>query len=67
MKRWRDGLLSFTEPIAIAENNVVVRGSLGVALYPGDADTAEKLCIHADTAMYQAKKVHDSCVFYKDV
>ena len=60
-------LEAIRQPIAIAENNVVVRGSLGVALYPGDADTAEKLCIHADTAMYQAKKVHDSCVFYKDV
>lgn len=42
-------------PITINGNEFQVGGSLGVALYPSDADDAETLLRRADVAMYAAK------------
>jgi GGDEF domain-containing protein len=33
-----------------------VSGSIGVALYPEDGETAESLCARADADMYRAKR-----------
>lgn len=33
-----------------------ISGSIGIAVYPEDGATAEKLLLHADQAMYRAKK-----------
>ncbi|MEK9752239.1 MAG: EAL domain-containing protein [Rhodospirillaceae bacterium] len=43
------------EPIYLAENKVYVSASIGITLYPNDADDEETLIKHADTAMYEAK------------
>ncbi|GAA3932208.1 putative bifunctional diguanylate cyclase/phosphodiesterase [Litoribacillus peritrichatus] len=43
-------------PTLIADNSVVLTGSIGITLYPQDAQTAEELQKNADLAMYQAKK-----------
>ncbi|WP_236580659.1 diguanylate cyclase domain-containing protein [Rubrivivax sp. A210] len=46
---------------------VGISASLGVALYPGDAATAEALLAHADRAMYAAKHAGgNSCCFHDD-
>ncbi len=50
--RIRDAL---AQPIALGEQAIVVSCSIGIALYPDDADTAEELISHADTALHSAK------------
>ena len=40
---------------AVDGHNLRLSSSLGIALYPQHAETAEDLIAHADTAMYQAK------------
>ncbi len=43
------------EPINLADTEVYVSASIGITLYPDDADDEETLVKHADTAMYEAK------------
>ena len=43
------------DPILIAGNKLQVTMSLGIALYPGDADSRVDLLRNADIAMYRAK------------
>ncbi|WP_198341802.1 putative bifunctional diguanylate cyclase/phosphodiesterase [Oceanisphaera avium] len=43
------------EPVILDEGVVTISASIGVALYPQDADEAELLLRYADQAMYQAK------------
>jgi diguanylate cyclase (GGDEF)-like protein/PAS domain S-box-containing protein len=42
-------------PHRIAEHDLRITASIGIATYPGDASDAEKLLRNADFAMYQAK------------
>jgi diguanylate cyclase (GGDEF)-like protein/PAS domain S-box-containing protein len=42
-------------PHRIAEHDLRITASIGIATYPGDAADAEKLLRNADFAMYQAK------------
>ncbi|MFP2768998.1 putative bifunctional diguanylate cyclase/phosphodiesterase [Oceanisphaera sp. KMM 10153] len=49
-------LAVINEPLELDGERVRVSASIGVALYPQDADDAELLLRHADQAMYQAKK-----------
>lgn len=43
-------------PIAIRNLQLCVSGSIGMALYPDDGQTAESLCARADADMYRAKR-----------
>jgi diguanylate cyclase (GGDEF)-like protein/PAS domain S-box-containing protein len=43
-------------PFLIAQREVYVSASIGIALYPGDGDSAEELLKRSDVAMVQAKK-----------
>jgi diguanylate cyclase (GGDEF)-like protein/PAS domain S-box-containing protein len=43
-------------PFQIAGRIVHVAASIGIAMFPGDADTREVLLRNADTAMYRAKE-----------
>ncbi|MCL5061152.1 MAG: EAL domain-containing protein [Candidatus Thermoplasmatota archaeon] len=49
-------LKSLAEPIDIGSTQIYSSASIGIALYPDDADSLESLLKHADTAMYQAKE-----------
>jgi diguanylate cyclase (GGDEF)-like protein/PAS domain S-box-containing protein len=49
------------QPCELGEFNANVTASLGVSLYPSDATGVEKLLIHADEAMYQAKQAGKNC------
>jgi len=46
---------------------VTVHGSLGVAFYPENADSADSLCRHADMAMYLAKEEKNTWRFFHQV
>lgn len=48
---------AFQDPITIQNAEVYVTASIGIALYPEDAETAEVLLKCADTAMYHAKEM----------
>jgi len=43
------------EPIYLGDNEVYVSASIGITLFPDDAEDEETLIKHADTAMYEAK------------
>lgn len=46
----------YAEPFKLEGASCRITGSVGVALYPHDAETVEALMKAADTAMYQAKQ-----------
>jgi diguanylate cyclase (GGDEF)-like protein len=56
-----DGMLrklgdSLSKPIALGERELVVTGSMGIALYPENASHFEELLKMADAAMYTSKR-----------
>ncbi len=46
------------EPMRMKERSIRVGGSLGVAIYPEDAQDMESLCITADLRMYDDKRAN---------
>ena len=48
-------MLNLTQPLRIDNYDIVVTGSMGVAVCPGDSDNPESLLRFADSAMYAAK------------
>jgi diguanylate cyclase (GGDEF)-like protein/PAS domain S-box-containing protein len=49
-------LTACSQPITIMGQEVTISVSIGIALYPDDADTLEELMQHADAAMYASKQ-----------
>lgn len=47
-------------------SSIAITGSIGIALYPQDSDTAEVLLKHADFALYEAKVAGKSCYRFFD-
>jgi diguanylate cyclase (GGDEF)-like protein len=47
--------LSLNEPMHVGEKEVRVGASIGIAIFPDDADEMEQLCVAADLRMYDAK------------
>ena len=45
------------QPVILNENTVGVGASIGIALYPDDANDSDELLRHADVAMYHAKQI----------
>ncbi len=48
-------LATFARPFEVEGRELFVTASIGVAIFPGDGDTAESLLKHADIALYGAK------------
>jgi diguanylate cyclase (GGDEF)-like protein len=59
--RIRDAL---AEPFEVQDLSLRVKASIGIALFPADADTAGELLQRADVAMYQAKKAQSGRELY---
>ena len=49
-------LAELAKPFKIGQHQLHADGSIGIALYPADGNTAETLMRNADTAMYHAKE-----------
>ena len=47
--------LTLNEPMQVAGKEVRVGASIGIAIFPDDADEMEQLCVAADLRMYDAK------------
>lgn len=54
-------LAALSEPFNLEGREVYTAASIGVVLYPTDADDADGLITHADTAMYRAKQQGGNC------
>ena len=57
-------LYAFSDPFVIGGRELYASTSIGIAVYPDDADTAEQLLSHADAAMYHCKASGRSYSFY---
>ncbi len=49
-------IYALAQPFALQQATVSISASIGVALYPEDAQTLDELIDCADSAMYQAKQ-----------
>ncbi|WP_193559166.1 EAL domain-containing protein [Shewanella donghaensis] len=50
-------LNAFKKPFLLEDKNITVSPSIGISLYPNDADDTTSLIKYADTAMYHAKSL----------
>ncbi len=64
--RWIDEWIvnSFAEPLVIEDIELRTAVKIGIALYPGDADTAESLFLNAEAALKRAKGAAETYLFY---
>lgn len=53
------------QPVEIGRRSVRPNASLGIALYPKDGDSVERLLQHAEIAMYRAKSAKVPFEFYR--
>jgi diguanylate cyclase (GGDEF)-like protein/PAS domain S-box-containing protein len=66
MARWVDEWIvgSFAEPLMIDEVELRTTVKVGIAVYPGDAETAESLFVNAEAALKRAKDAAEPYLFY---
>jgi diguanylate cyclase (GGDEF)-like protein len=49
-------LQGIAQPLAVGDIELVVKASIGIAIYPGDGCSTNELIKNADAAMYRAKR-----------
>ena len=55
---------SFTKPVVFLDREIFITLSIGISVYPADAEDLASLMKHADTAMFHAKRYgNDFCFF----
>lgn len=55
---------SFSNPFPLFGQNIYITASMGISLYPADAETIGELLIAADTALYYAKEQGRNCIYF---
>lgn len=60
-------LTTFASAMSIGTLNLMIRPSIGIAVFPGDGVIGPELLQHADAAMYVAKKKSSGYAFYDEV
>ncbi|WP_050181020.1 sensor domain-containing phosphodiesterase [Domibacillus robiginosus] len=55
---------SFAKPFYLKENEVHIKTSIGISLYPENGEAAETLIKNADTAMYKAKEISGNSFYF---
>jgi diguanylate cyclase (GGDEF)-like protein len=53
-------LTDLGDPFTVSDERLLVAASVGIAVYPGDGETAEEILARADAAMYRAKEAPGS-------
>ncbi len=48
-------LEALADPFELGEEHATLSASIGISVYPKDAENADELVRHADTAMYRVK------------
>jgi diguanylate cyclase (GGDEF)-like protein/PAS domain S-box-containing protein len=56
----------FAKPITIDDNELFIKNSIGISMFPEDGDNAEQLIKNADTAMYHSKEVAGGSYHFYD-
>jgi diguanylate cyclase len=65
IERIADSVLrTISRPVAVAEVKLVMKASVGIAIYPEHGSSGSQLIANADTAMYCAKKRSRGVVFF---
>jgi GGDEF domain-containing protein len=57
-------LKNIAQPMAIEDLQLVIKASIGIAVYPDNGTTGEQLIRNADTAMYRGKNQMGGSVFF---
>jgi diguanylate cyclase (GGDEF)-like protein len=57
---------SYTQTCTFGETVLSIRASIGVSIYPGDAETADDLLKRADKAMYKAKRTEKEVIPFRE-
>ncbi|AMX00591.1 EAL domain-containing protein [Rummeliibacillus stabekisii] len=55
-----DIISTFTKPFNLLDNEIFIKASIGISLFPDNGDTTETLIKNADTAMYKSKETTGS-------
>ena len=56
--------IALKRPFSVGEQSLVVKGSVGIAMFPSHGNSYKELMQHADVAMYHAKRNNLSSAFY---
>lgn len=54
------------EPFALGDETVEVTLNVGAAIFPDDADNAERLLMSADSAMHECKETHSRYILFNE-
>ncbi|GAX88490.1 diguanylate cyclase [Effusibacillus lacus] len=57
-------LEALSRPFVLEENEIHITASIGISIYPKDGRTEEVLIRNADRAMYNSKKIGNTCLLY---
>jgi len=57
-------LRTIAQPVTVADVELVIKPSIGIAIYPEHGSSGDQLIANADTAMYRAKERSRGVVFF---